>query len=104
MLTAMTALGTLITGSVAGTAVAIADMTGYSATTIKTASRAVITARTGGLMFTYNGTTPTATIGHYLAASANISVEGAQNIAALQFIREAGTSCSITITLETDQS
>ena len=104
MLTAMSALGTLLTGTITDTASAITALTGYNATTIKTASRAVITARTGGIMFTYNGTTPTVLIGHYLAASANISVEGAANIAALQFIREAGTSWSITITLETDQS
>lgn len=107
MLSALTALasGTL-TGTVSNTAggVAITTLTGYNATTIKTVSRAIITARTGGLMFTYDGTAPTALVGHYLAASANIAVEGQQNISRLKFIREAGTDCSITVTLETDQS
>jgi hypothetical protein len=105
MLSALTALasGTL-TGTVADTAVAITALTGYSATTIKTVSRAIITARTGGLMFTYDGTTPTVLIGRFLAASGNATVEGQQNISRLKFIREAGTSCSISITLETDQS
>ena len=105
MLSALNALSAgMLTGTISTSVVAITALTGYSATTIKTASRAIITARTGGVMFTYDGTTPSATVGHYLGASQNIAVEGVANIANLKFIREAGTDASLSITLETDQS
>ena len=103
MLSAPTGIATCLTATVT-TAVAITTFTGYSATTIKTASRARMTARTTGAMYTYNGTTPSATVGHLLAVNTTVVVEGAANIAALQFIQESGGNAVITITLETDQS
>ena len=92
----------LLSGTVTGTASAITALTGYTAPSIQESSRAIITARTGGIMFTYDGTTPTAAIGHYLGANQNIAVEGRDNIGRLKFIREASTSCDLTITLESD--
>jgi hypothetical protein len=63
--------------------------------------KATITARTGGVMFTMDGTDPTTTLGHLIAAGATYVVEGTpNNITRLKFIREAGTDSSVTISLE----
>lgn len=105
MLSALSAVSGMLTHSaVSSTAVAITAFTGYDVTVIKTASRAIITARTGGVMYTYDGTTPTTTVGHYLGANQNVALEGVGNIRALKFIREASTDAAVSITLETDQS
>ena len=103
MLSALRGITTCLTATVT-TEVAITAFTGYDATVMKTASRARISARTTGAMFTYNGTTPSATVGHLVAANATVLVEGQANIAALKFIQESGGNAVITITLETDQS
>lgn len=73
----------------------------FTAGQIGKAVRAVITCRTGGVMYTYDGATdPTAAIGHLCAVNATVEVFGKQNIYALRFLREAGTDASVTITLE----
>jgi len=93
--------GTLIcSGTVAGTAVAITALTGYVAATVADSVRATITAREGGVMFTYDGTTPTADIGHYVGPNQSAVVVGTDNINALKLIREASTSAKVTITVE----
>jgi hypothetical protein len=49
--------------------------------------------------FTYDGTTPTTAIGHYVANGATFIVRGQQNIEKLQFIATTGTAY-VAITLE----
>lgn len=63
--------------------------------------RAVITSRVGGVMVTWDGATdPTATVGHLCPQDGTIVVAGWTNIQRLQFLREASTTATVTITLE----
>ena len=84
------------------TAIGIADMTGYTAAKVAVATRATITTRTTGLMITWSGTTPSATVGHLVAVNTNFVLEGQANIAALKLIQESGGNAVTTITLESD--
>lgn len=64
------------------------------------ADHAVITAHTNGVTLTWDGTTPTATLGRALAAGATITVQGNANVQALQFIRSGGSDAVVSVTLE----
>lgn len=67
----------------------------------KAPTKATITARTGGVMYTADGTDPTATLGHLIPVNGTVVIEGPPaNITLLKFIREAGTDAALTITLE----
>lgn len=90
----------LMYGSVAGTAVAITALTGYDEALVARAVRATITARTGGVMITYDGTTPTATKGHYIGANQTLVLSRTANVGRLKMIREASTSADVTVTIE----
>lgn len=84
----------------AAKAISHADF-GFSAAQLLAVNRALITARTGGVMFTYdNATTPTTTVGHLIPANTSLVVEGTDNIRYMSFIREASTDCTLNITLE----
>lgn len=66
-----------------------------------TASRvATITARTAGVMISFDGTDPTATVGHLVPAGGTVRLSGGSNIARLRLIREGSTDSTVTITLE----
>jgi hypothetical protein len=63
--------------------------------------RATITARLAGVMFTMDGTDPSATLGHIIPVNTNYVVEGTpNNITRLKFLREAGVDASVTVSLE----
>ena len=87
-------------GTIGSSVVSITSLTGYDAALVNRAVRCTITARVGGAMFTYDGTSPTTTKGHFLGADKNIQVAGSDNISRLKFIREAATSAELTITIE----
>lgn len=87
-------------GTISSSVVAVTALTGYSSSLVGRAVRATITARTGGVMFTYDGTTPTATKGHILEANKNVVVAGSDNISRLKFLREASTDAELTVTIE----
>lgn len=76
------------------------DFFSFTAGYLAKAAKAIITFRTGGCMVTFDGTDPTATNGHYYAANTTIEVYGNSRIAAMKFLREAGTDSVVTITLE----
>jgi hypothetical protein len=67
---------------------------------VETADRAYITARTSGVMITWTGITPTASLGFYLGSNSNLVVEGNRNIRQLSFIREGGSDATIVISFE----
>lgn len=98
MLSALKAF-TAYTKTVSNTAVSITTFTGYTAATRARANKAIIGVRTNGIMLTFDGTTPTATVGIFVAANGTYQVEGQSNITALQFIREAAADAAVTITL-----
>lgn len=74
---------------------------GFSAANLAAAVRAVISARTAGVMVSWDGTDPTSSLGHPVMQNLSISVFGNENIQALKFIREAAADADVTITLET---
>lgn len=73
----------------------------FDATILGKAVRAVISARTAGVMVSWDGTDPTSTLGHPVMQNLSISVLGNENIQALKFLREAAADADVTITLET---
>lgn len=72
----------------------------FSAEELQKAVKATVSARTAGVMYTFDGTTPTAVIGHLLAQNGTTTVFGNANIKNLKFIREASTDADVTVTLE----
>lgn len=65
------------------------------------ARRAVISAVTQNIMITWDGTDPTATLGHQVVANGDwVVVENGANIQRLKFIRQGGSDGNVTITLE----
>jgi hypothetical protein len=89
------------TNTISNTAVAI-SAAGWSwgSTDLAQAQRAYITVLDGDVMSTWDGTTPTATLGQLLPADGVFEISGNPNIQALQFIRATGTDAAVNISLE----
>lgn len=72
----------------------------WGASDLAQADVAVISCNTNGVLITWNGTDPTTTLGHYLAAqSAPLVIKGNPNILNLKFIRLSSDSV-VTVHLE----
>lgn len=56
---------------------------------------------TGPIRFTYDGTTPTTTVGHILTAGNYVVIEGEADIANFMAIRTGSTSGTLIVTYET---
>ncbi len=89
------------TQTISNAAVAI-SAAGWSWTAgdLAAADRATVTAHTNPIVITWDGTTPTATTGMYVAAGATVVVEGNANVQALQTIRQGGADAVASVTLE----
>lgn len=89
------------TNTISSAAVAI-SAAGWSwgSTDLAEAQRAYITVLDGDVMATWDGTTPTATLGQLMPADGVFEIESTPNILALQFIRATGTDATLNITLE----
>lgn len=85
--------------AVSSTAKTLADLT-FTAGQIDVASRARITCDTQPIRYTYDGTVPTASVGHYLPVGTTTEVVGGTNVANLKFIRASGTDGAVSVTLE----
>lgn len=87
--------------TISSTAVAI-SAAGWSWTAgdLAAADRAVITAHGQPAVVTWDGTTPTATLGMDLAAGATVVVSGNKNVQAVQLIRQGGSDATVSVTLE----
>lgn len=87
--------------TISSTAVAI-SAAGWSWTAgdVEAADAAVITAHSQPVVVTWDGTTPTATVGQHVAAAATIRVEGNANVQNVKLIRQAGSDATVSITLE----
>lgn len=83
----------------AAKAISHADF-GWTAGSLAKADYAMISAVSADVMFTYDGTDPTATLGHPLVADQIIRIEGNPHIQALKFIRKGSSDATMTITLE----
>ena len=86
-----------------GTEVAITDEAfDFTSAELAKAQRARVSVSAHPVRFTYDGTTPTTGIGHYLGTTETIEIVGNENIVGLAFIRESGGAPSVvSITLET---
>lgn len=72
----------------------------WAAGALAAADVAVISCNTNGVLITWDGTDPTTTLGHYLAAGANpLVVRGNANILNVKFIRLSSDSV-VTVHLE----
>lgn len=84
--------------SSASKAISHADFT-WGTSDLSLAAQATITAHTQAVVFTYDGSTPTATHGHVLPANGTVSIQGNTNIQALKFIRQSADA-TVSVTLE----
>jgi len=74
---------------------------GFTAAEIKKAHRAVITSNAHSCHYTYCGTlVPSTTVGHLITTGGRPTVLHAINFNNLKFIRDTGSSATLTITLE----
>lgn len=89
------------THTISSTAVAISAVAwGWTAGDLATAERAFITSHTTGVVMTWDGTTPTTTLGMAIAAGATVEVIGNGNVQAIQLIRSSGSDATASVTLE----
>lgn len=65
----------------------------------KRAVKAFVSVEGQSLRCTWNGTTPTAAIGHLLAAGDTLQVEGEQNVSNLKMIRSGGSDSTAIVTV-----
>ncbi len=87
--------------TIGNTAVAI-SAAGWSWTAgdLAAADAALITAHTQPAVMTWDGTTPTATLGVVIATGATFRIEGNANVQAIQLIRQGGSDATASVTLE----
>jgi hypothetical protein len=64
------------------------------------ADQCVITAHTQPVVVTWDGTTPTATLGMYVGAGATVVISGNQNVQRVNLIRQGAADATVSITLE----
>ena len=76
-----------------------ATAVGFTTAQLASATRAIICCRTAGIMFTYDGTDPTATLG-ILVPEDEWYVLESKNIGAVKMLREASADANVTIVLE----
>ena len=71
----------------------------WTAGYLAAADQATITAWSNGVSITWDGTTPTATLGMAIASGATVTVTGNRNIQAIQLIRSGGGDATASVTL-----
>lgn len=72
----------------------------WSSGYVAQAEQAVISCHTNGIVFTYDGTTPTSTLGILLAAGERYTVKGNANILNISMIRSGGSDALVCVQLE----
>ena len=64
------------------------------------AQTAYITVESNGVNFTYEGTTPTSSVGHNVAAGGSVTISGYKNIQNFKMIRSGGADATVKVTYE----
>lgn len=87
--------------TISSTALAISAV-GWSWTAgdVESADRAVITTHTQPIIVTWDGTTPTATLGQHVAAGSSLTISGNVNVQNVKMIRQGGSDATASVTLE----
>jgi len=98
---AISVYGAVETKSVTVTSGAVVALAGlsFAAPNAERARRATITAGAVAIRVSWSPTNPTTTVGHYLAAYGNLTVDGQSNVSNLKMISTAGDSVT-SVTLE----
>ena len=76
---------------------------GFTASNITPAfqpTRVIITVEDGQIRYRYDGTDPTATVGHLMNSMDALVLKGKKNIEAMKFIRKTTTNATIMVTYE----
>lgn len=84
--------------AVQAAAVTIQDF-GFDEDNLNRANRAVVSAATNNVMLTWDGTVPTATLGHCVKANYSYVVDNPSSVVQIQLIRQTANA-TVTITLE----
>jgi hypothetical protein len=101
MTLALVVYGARETKAATVTSGAVVALAGFAFTSphAEQARRAVITAGAVAVRVTWSGTNPTTTLGHYIPAYGNLTVDGRANVGNLKLISTAGDSV-VSVTLE----
>jgi hypothetical protein len=86
--------------TVAGTVQVLTPSKYKDSATSGGASSAFLTNETASIRYTYDGTTPSATVGHLLTDGGTLVLMGQQQMASFKCIRVSGVSATITVTYE----
>lgn len=84
--------------TISSTALTLEDV-GFSAAEVSAANRMRLTVETAAIRYRYDGTSPTASVGHLLAVGAVLLLDGNQNIELLELIADASDG-TVMVTLE----
>ena len=72
---------------------------GFSAAQLAAMRKARISAMTNAVTFRQDGTSPTATVGHPIAAGEMIEIDGYNNLVNLEMIRSGAGDAVVTVTI-----
>jgi len=87
--------------TVSSTAKAVSSDFSFTAAELAACGYAVVTPRGAGIMLTYGASAaPTSTLGVFVGANTNLTIEGYNNIINLRMIRESSTDATVSVTLE----
>lgn len=89
-----------LTISTAALSLTATEYTVDSSGTGEKAKRAIITVEDAQIRYTYDGTTPTSTVGHALNPFDVLTLVGSDNISNFKAIRKGSTNAKISITYE----
>lgn len=84
--------------TVSSTALALSDLN-FTAPQLAEADEAYITVETQSVRYRLDGTAPTASVGHLVAAAGSITVTGKGNIGNFKIIRATGSDATVMVTL-----
>lgn len=86
--------------TVSNTALELTDV-GFTAAEVKAADRMRVTVETNAIRYRYDGTAPTASVGHLLATGSVLILDGHNNIANFQVIADSSDG-AVMVTLESN--
>lgn len=86
----------------ASTALSMQDL-GFTLAELNQARQALVTAGANPIRYTVNGQPPTSTVGHYLAANGNLTIDSRGDCFNLQLLALGGNSI-VTVTISRGES
>lgn len=90
----------MATQLVSTTALTLEAFTDITQAQVDRANRIRITVETQSARYRYDGTAPTASVGHLLPAPSELILTGTDNVRRFQIIRATGSDATVMVTLE----